>query len=98
MYPQADSRQRTHSSYGRFSVVWKISVDAAEQALLVTTTSRQPRCRAITSTAGNQAAACESPNSTTVVDEARSPYAQGLRIVASVSSVEQWSRYNTGWS
>ena len=47
------------------------------QVALVQVIRRQPNRSAAASRAGNHMAACESPNSTTVVEESASPETQG---------------------
>ncbi len=53
-------------------------MSAGTQPALRRVTSRQPRDRAIRSSGGKNCMASESPNSSTVVVERRSPYTQRL--------------------
>src|SRR3954454_17726577 len=72
----AAARQASHSRYSRPKLGLHTAASSGGQVALLNTTRRQPRASASGSTAGNHAAACESPNSTTVEVGDDAPYTQ----------------------
>src|SRR6476469_2386138 len=75
-------RHVSHSVYTRLSEGSQMAMSAGAQADFVNDSSRQPYVVAARTRAGNHCAACESPKSTTVVDEPVSPYAHGPEATA----------------
>ncbi|MDB4912955.1 MAG: hypothetical protein JWM95_599 [Gemmatimonadetes bacterium] len=69
----ARRRHRSHSTYARPSDGLRTDTIAEGQADLVSDTRRQRLRAATCSSAGNHCAACESPNSTSVVSLATAP-------------------------
>src|SRR5215470_12495271 len=63
-----------------------IATPGGGHAALVKITSRQCCCLLIKSSAGNQAAAWESPNSTTEVCDVVAPYMHGLLLIPAAES------------